>query len=246
MKRWWANENKEKKRVKTIKEYPVIFITNNTAKINLKQNMQSINKETTYPKAVDGVGSSVVALEPASAEGQGAEGLVDVAQQLLGPRGLQRHVAVAEVAHIVRALSVLQHIAPPGAAERLDGVELAFLHARRVAIRHDRHGLAAVDLIRSNGVAVEVAAALDGVHSAVNRDFVRFHDLEMESTHRHIKGNKVTNEHIQSMQTEGESAAESKRKKHPSQVLNVNKCSRHYLLDGLSYFRELHVNAGHL
>lgn len=105
-----------------------------------------------HPKSIDRVGSAVVPLEPAAAEGQRAKGLVDVSQQLLGPGGAQRHVAVAEVAHVVAALALLQHVSPAGAAEGLDRVELALLHARRVAVLHDRHALAAVDLIRRDAV----------------------------------------------------------------------------------------------
>ena len=39
-------------------------------------------------------------------------------------------------------------------AEAFDGVELAFLHARRLATLDDRHGLTRVDLVGSDRVAV--------------------------------------------------------------------------------------------
>ena len=39
-------------------------------------------------------------------------------------------------------------------AEAFDGVELAFLHARRLATLDDRHGLTRVDLVGPDRVAV--------------------------------------------------------------------------------------------
>ena len=60
-------------------------------------------------------------------------------QQLPGPGGLQGHMQVAEVAHVVAALTLLQDKSSACAAESLDGVELAFLHASRVTILDNRH-----------------------------------------------------------------------------------------------------------
>eukprot|EP00128_Syssomonas_multiformis_P013512 Colp12_sorted_trinity150504_noHs@1692 len=100
-----------------------------------------------------------------------------MAQQLLRAGRLQRHVAVTEVAHIMRALPILQHVTPARAAEGLDRVKLAFFHAGGVTVRHDGDGLAAVDLVRRDGVAVQVAAALDRVDGAVDVDLVGLHHL---------------------------------------------------------------------
>ena len=58
--------------------------------------------------AVDSEGASVRALQPALAEGQGAECLVDVGQELLGPRQAEWHMGCVEVLHIMRTLHILR------------------------------------------------------------------------------------------------------------------------------------------
>ena len=105
-------------------------------------------------RAVDRGGAAVVALEPAAAEGERAEGLVDVREELLGPGHAQGHVGRVEVLHVVGALEVLDDVAAARGAERLDRVELALLHARRVAALDDWHTFARVDLVRAHGVAI--------------------------------------------------------------------------------------------
>ena len=62
-------------------------------------------------------------------------------------------------------------------SEGLDGVHLPLLHLSCVAPAHDGDGLAGVDLIRSNTVAIEVADALDGIGLAVEFNLVRLHHL---------------------------------------------------------------------
>ena len=65
----------------------------------------------------------------------------------------------------------------PRAPEGLDGVELALLHARGVPPPHDGHALSRVNLVRTNGMPVQVADALDWVCLAVELNLVRLHYL---------------------------------------------------------------------
>ena len=137
-----------------------------------------IYKNTAYPITVNCVGSSIVSLEPAATKGQRAESLVDMAQQLLRTRRLERHAPVTEIAHIVRHFPLLDHIASAGAAESLNRVDFVLLHAGGVAVGHDGHGLTAVDLVRGDVVAAQAADALDWVHGSVEGHFVGLHHLQ--------------------------------------------------------------------
>ncbi len=79
--------------------------TNDTYNTNTKTHREPIGRVT----------SSVVPLQPPPAEGQSAEGLGDVGEQLLGGGQAQRYVRRVEVLHVVRAVAVLHH---PAAASR--------------------------------------------------------------------------------------------------------------------------------
>lgn len=85
------------------------------------------------------------AVQPALAEGERAKVLVDGVQQRLGRRQTQRNVLQVKVAHVMRHVHVVVHDATAGRAERLDGVELVLLHARRFATLDNGHSFAGVD-----------------------------------------------------------------------------------------------------
>ena len=87
-------------------------------------------------------------INPASAEGECVEVLVDKVEELLGLGQAEGDVAHVKVLHVMRALEVLAHVALAGAPEGLDGKELTLLHACRLAALDDRHRLAGVDLVR--------------------------------------------------------------------------------------------------
>lgn len=118
----------------------------------------------TYVVPIDSIRPSIISVEPSLAEGQSAKGLVDMCDELLSAGETQWHMADIEVLHEVRTLqtpyykhtnaclthihdilthlSLLQDIAPASAAEGLDSIELALLHAGAVVVTHDGHRLA--------------------------------------------------------------------------------------------------------
>ena len=116
-------------------------------------------------------------VKPATAEGEGAEVLVDGVEQGLGLLQPQRDVAHVEVLHVMGTLHVLVHVALARAAERLDGVELVLLHDGSLAALDDGHGLAGVDLVGRDGVTVEVPDALHLVGHSLQLDLVGLHHL---------------------------------------------------------------------
>mmetsp|Transcript_11175 Transcript_11175/g.32085 ORF Transcript_11175/g.32085 Transcript_11175/m.32085 type:complete len:241 (+) Transcript_11175:642-1364(+) len=82
-----------------------------------------------------------------------------------------------EVLHVVRALHVLDDVSPAGSSKGLNGVELAFFHARGIPTLDNGHTFAGVDLIWPDGVTREVADTLHWVRFAVNGHLIGFHSL---------------------------------------------------------------------
>mmetsp|Transcript_16786 Transcript_16786/g.53694 ORF Transcript_16786/g.53694 Transcript_16786/m.53694 type:complete len:566 (+) Transcript_16786:740-2437(+) len=143
--------------------------------------------------AIDHRRAAIRALQPAAAEGQRAERLVDVRQQLARAGSAQRHVRRVRVAGVVGALHVLHNEAAAGGTKRLDREHLALLHLGVVGALHDGHALAAVDPVRRNGVAVEIPDALDLVCLAIQLDLVALHHLldcfaDVTQTHVNASG----------------------------------------------------------
>mmetsp|Transcript_114322 Transcript_114322/g.363315 ORF Transcript_114322/g.363315 Transcript_114322/m.363315 type:complete len:255 (-) Transcript_114322:421-1185(-) len=79
----------------------------------------------------------------------------------------QRGVRGVEDLHVVRALQVLHDVALATGCEGLDCVELALLHLLALRALHDT-----VDLVRPDGVPVEISHRLDRQGLAVQLDFV--------------------------------------------------------------------------
>mmetsp|Transcript_2576 Transcript_2576/g.10224 ORF Transcript_2576/g.10224 Transcript_2576/m.10224 type:complete len:508 (+) Transcript_2576:1079-2602(+) len=145
--------------------------------------------------AVQKGAASVVALQPATAESERAKRLGDVGEQVARALEPQGGVGRVNVLHVVRALQVLVHLrAAVDAAEGLDGEKLPCLHAGGVAVGHDGHGLAGVDLVRRDGVAIEVLNGLDRVEPAgLELHFEALHDFlnlraNVAEGHVHARG----------------------------------------------------------
>lgn len=102
-------------------------------------------------------------VEVAPAKGKGAKVFVDLAEKLSGASSAWRvrtrvHV---EALHVVRHLHVVDNERSSRGAKRFDRVQLALLHLCRVAILHNGHGLACVDMVLADRVPVEITDCLD-------------------------------------------------------------------------------------
>mmetsp|Transcript_141350 Transcript_141350/g.451470 ORF Transcript_141350/g.451470 Transcript_141350/m.451470 type:complete len:220 (-) Transcript_141350:522-1181(-) len=106
-------------------------------------------------------------VKPSAAEREGAEVLLDAVQERLRTLHAQRGVRGVEDLHVVRALQVLHDVALATGCEGLDCVELALLHLLALRALHDT-----VDLVRPDGVPVEISHRLDRQGLAVQLDFV--------------------------------------------------------------------------
>mmetsp|Transcript_83405 Transcript_83405/g.220105 ORF Transcript_83405/g.220105 Transcript_83405/m.220105 type:complete len:261 (-) Transcript_83405:1411-2193(-) len=116
-------------------------------------------------------------VKPSAAEREGAEVLLDAVQERLRTLHAQRGVRGVEDLHVVRALQVLHDVALATGCEGLDSVKLTLLHLLALGTLHDGDRFSAVDLVRPDGVPVEISHGLDRQGLAVQLDLVRLDGL---------------------------------------------------------------------
>lgn len=135
------------------------------------------------------------AVEVATAPGQGAEVLSDGSEEGFGRGDAQGDFGRVGAFGVVRCFHldgglvfvmisrgkwftyIIADVAFACAAEGFNGKSLAFFHFGLIAALDDGHGLAAVDGVVSNGMAVQVADAFHWEHLALDFDLVALHDF---------------------------------------------------------------------
>jgi hypothetical protein len=73
----------------------------------------------------------------------------------------ERYVADVKRLHVVGALHVLMNLSSARGAKRLDGIHLTLLHLRHVTASDNGNALPAMNLVRVDGVAVQVPNRFD-------------------------------------------------------------------------------------
>ncbi len=75
----------------------------------------------------------------------------------------------------MRRAHIIDHVAAPGCAKRLNGKDLALFHLSLILVLDEGDGFSAVDAIVVNIVSAEVPYCLDGEGFAANFDFPALH-----------------------------------------------------------------------
>mmetsp|Transcript_32466 Transcript_32466/g.68282 ORF Transcript_32466/g.68282 Transcript_32466/m.68282 type:complete len:267 (-) Transcript_32466:536-1336(-) len=120
---------------------------------------------------------SILAFQPSSTECQRAKSFVNMRQEIFGTGHSQWDTGSIKVLHVVGAFEIFDNVAASGGAECFNGEYFIFFHFGNVVGFDNGDGFSGVDLVGSDGMAVEVAYALDRVSLPIQLHLITLHNL---------------------------------------------------------------------